>query len=213
MKTIFALGIGHATPFFIELAEECGYVVKGLYHYDDSRTGEFDHGFPVLGSFNDLLNSDLTGQSFVLTMSDMKIKEEISNRIKERGGITPTLIHPTAIVSRFSSVSDSGVLICSYSEVHSDSIIEEGCVLWPKVIVGHDCHIHEYVFMGPKAYVGAYTEIDSKAFIGQCSVLISDKAKHIGNDVLIGAGSLVTKPIPDKVVVAGSPARIIKERD
>ena len=212
MKNIFALGIGHATPFLIELAEECGYIVKGLYHYDDSRTGEFDHGFPILGSFNDLLNSDLTGQAFVLTMGDMRIKEEISNRIKERGGITPTLIHPTTIVSRFSSVSKSGVLICSYSEVHSDSVIEEGCVLWPKVIVGHDCHIHEYVFMGPKAYVGAYTEIDTKAFIGQCSVLISDKAKHIGVNSLVGAGSLVTKPVPDNVVVAGSPAQIIRKR-
>lgn len=212
MKEIYALGVGHATPFFIELAEKCGYIVKGLYHFDDSRTGEFDHGFPILGSFNELLNSDITGLYFVLTMGDMRIKEEVSSRIKERGGITPTLIHPTAIVSRFSSVCESGVLMFSYSEVHSDSIIEEGCVLWPKVIVGHDCHIHEYVFMGPNAYVGAYTEIDNKAFIGQCSVLISDKAKHIGNNSLIGAGSLVTKPIPDNVVAAGSPARVIKER-
>ena len=33
----------------------------------------------------------------------------------------------------------------------------------------------------------------------------------IGNNVVIGAGSVVTKDIPDNVVVAGNPARIIKE--
>ena len=183
MKEIYALGVGHATPVFIELAEACGYKVVGLYHYNDTRTGELDHGFPILGSFDDLLNSDIKGRCFVLTM-----------------------------ISRFATVSQSGVLICSYSEVHSDSIIEQGCVLWPKVIIGHDCQIHDYIFFGPNAYVGAYTEIERKAFIGQCSVLISDKAKHIGKNTLIGAGSLVTKPISDNSVAAGSPAVVVGQR-
>lgn len=74
MKAIYALGVGRATPIFIELAESCGYRVVGLYHYDDSRTGEMDHGFPILGSFDDLFNSDVGGRNFVLTMGNMKIK-------------------------------------------------------------------------------------------------------------------------------------------
>ncbi len=32
----------------------------------------------------------------------------------------------------------------------------------------------------------------------------------IGNNVVIGAGSVVTKDVPDNVVVAGNPARVIK---
>ena len=212
MKDIYILGVGHATPIFIELAEACGYRVIGLYHYNDSRTGEVDHGFPILGSFNDILNQNIRGRNFVLSMGDMKIKQDVSNQLLQLGGITPTLIHPTAIISRFSTISQNGVLVCSYSEVHSDSSIGHGCVLWPKVTIEHDCKIHEYVFFGPNAYVGAYTEIGDKAFIGQCSILISDKAKHIGENTLIGAGSLVTKPMPANIVAAGSPARIIGER-
>ena len=34
---------------------------------------------------------------------------------------------------------------------------------------------------------------------------------HIGNNVVVGAGSVVVKDIPDNCVVAGNPARIIKE--
>ena len=212
MKEIYALGVGRATPVFIELAESCGYRVVGLYHYDDSRTGEMDHGFPILGSFDDLFNSDVSGRNFVLTMGNMKIKQDVSSRLIQMGGVTPTLIHPTAIISRFSMISQSGVLVCSYSEIHSDSMIEQGCVLWSNVIIEHGCQIHEYVFFGPKAYVGAYTEIEERAFIGQCSVLISEKAKHIGKNTLIGAGSLVTKSMPDEIVAAGSPARVLRER-
>jgi maltose O-acetyltransferase len=33
----------------------------------------------------------------------------------------------------------------------------------------------------------------------------------IGNGVTIGAGSVVTKNVPDNVVVAGNPAKIIKQ--
>lgn len=35
----------------------------------------------------------------------------------------------------------------------------------------------------------------------------------IGNRTIIGAGSVVTKDIPDDVIAAGNPARIIKRLD
>ena len=209
-RDIYLLGIGHGTPIFIELAEACGYHVAGLYHYNSARTGEVDHGYKILGSFGDLLRIDLRGKNFCLTMGDMAIKQAVSSDIIQRGGVVPTLIHPTAIISRFANVSSSGVLVCSHCEIHNDTTIEAGCVLWPQAMIEHDCHIGECTFMGPKSYVGAYTEVESKAFIGQCSVLVSGKAKHIGKDALVGAGSVVVKPVSDKAIVAENPARILK---
>ena len=35
----------------------------------------------------------------------------------------------------------------------------------------------------------------------------------IGNRVIVGAGSVVTHDIPDDVVIAGNPARIIKKTE
>lgn len=212
MKEIYALGVGHATPVFIELAEACGYKVAGLYHYNDTRTGEVDHGFEILGSFDDLFLSNVKGKNFVLTMGDMAIKQEMSVKLIDMGAILPSLVHPSAIISRFSNISECGVLIGSQCEIHSDSIVDDGCVLWPRATIEHDCHVHNYVFVGPNAYVGAYTELGEKAFIGQCSVLISGKAKSIGTNALVGAGALVTKPVPSNAIVAGQPARIIGNR-
>ncbi|GJG37461.1 transferase [Prevotella lacticifex] len=209
-NNIYLLGVGHATPLFIELAEACGYHVAGLYHYNEDRTGETDHGFPILGSFADLLREDLTDKNFCLTMGDMAIKQSVSLNLIHRGGVIPSLIHPTAVISRFADVSPCGVLVDSYCEIDSNATVEEGCVLRPHAMVSHDSHLFPYTFMGPKAYVGAYTDVESKAFIGQCSVLVSGKAKHIGKDALVGAGSVVVKPVSDKAIVAGNPARILK---
>ena len=33
----------------------------------------------------------------------------------------------------------------------------------------------------------------------------------IGNNVIIGAGSVVVKDIPDNVIVAGNPAKVLKQ--
>jgi serine acetyltransferase len=35
----------------------------------------------------------------------------------------------------------------------------------------------------------------------------------VGRDSIIGAGAVVTSPIPDRVVAAGVPARVIRARD
>ena len=35
---------------------------------------------------------------------------------------------------------------------------------------------------------------------------------HIGNHSIIGAGSVVTKDVPDNVIVGGAPAKVIKLR-
>ena len=53
---------------------------------------------------------------------------------------------------------------------------------------------------------GAVT-IGNNVFIGMHSTIL--KSTHIGNNVIIGANSLVTKDIPDDVVAAGNPCKVI----
>lgn len=53
--------------------------------------------------------------------------------------------------------------------------------------------------------------IGNNVFIGMNATIL--KGVHIGNNVIIGANSLVNKNIPDNVVVAGNPCRIIMTLD
>lgn len=53
--------------------------------------------------------------------------------------------------------------------------------------------------------------IGDNVFIGSNSTILYDVT--IGNNVIIGAGSVVTKDIPDGVVAAGVPARVIGKFD
>lgn len=54
-------------------------------------------------------------------------------------------------------------------------------------------------------YIGEGTYLGFRIFV-------THKAKKIGKNVSVGAHSVITKDIPDNVVVAGNPARIIKKK-
>ena len=60
---------------------------------------------------------------------------------------------------------------------------------------------------------GGKTEltIGNDVWIGARAIVLPG-CKNIGNGVIIGAGSVVTKDIPDYAIVGGNPAKILKTR-
>lgn len=210
-KEIYALGVGHNTPVFIDLALACGYAIVGLYHYNSDRTGDLEHGYPIIGSFDDLFAlGDLKGMTFLLTMGDNRIRTELSDKIIEMGGKVPSMIHPTAVVSHFATISEVGVYISPYTYVQADSTIGSNTMLLSHVNISHTTHIGKSCFIAGGATIGAYTDLQDFVFVGQGALSISEKAKIIGHHAYIGARSLLTHDVPPSVIVAGSPARIIK---
>lgn len=211
-KEVYVLGIGHNTPVFLDLAISCEYTIAGLYHFNSERTGETDHGYKILGSFDDLFTSgDLSGKSFLLTMGDNKIRTDLAERILYQGGKIPSMIHPTAVISNYANISGTGVYISPFTYVQADSSIGSNTILLSHVNISHTTHIGNSCFIAGGATIGAYTEMQDFVFVGQGALSISAKAKTIGHHAFIGARSLLTRDVPPCVVVAGSPARILRD--
>lgn len=55
---------------------------------------------------------------------------------------------------------------------------------------------------------GIPVTIGDNVWIGGSVTIVPDV--HIGNNVVIGAGSVVTKDIPDNAVAVGNPCRVIR---
>jgi acetyltransferase-like isoleucine patch superfamily enzyme len=54
----------------------------------------------------------------------------------------------------------------------------------------------------------AMITIGAGAWIGSGAVVLAD----VGRDTVVGAGAVVTKPLPEAVIAAGVPARVIRSR-
>ena len=81
--------------------------------------------------------------------------------------------------------------------VHSRAIIGKKCMIGQGVTIGGKSGWYEVPIIGDNVYISAGARI-----IGPIA---------IGSNVIIGANSVVVKDVPDNCIVAGVPAKIIKE--
>ncbi len=88
--------------------------------------------------------------------------------------------------------------------------IQDGAIL--HVDPGHPLHVGERVTVGHKAILHGCT-VGNRSLIGMNAVVLNDAV--IGEDCLIGANALVKEgmQIPDRSLVLGSPAKIVRELD
>lgn len=106
-----------------------------------------------------------------------------------------------------------GAVINIGARIGEETMIDMGAVLGARATIGKRSHI------GAGAVVAGVLEPPSKApvIIGD-NVLVGANAVilegvQVGDNAVVAAGSVVTEDVPAGVVVAGSPARIVKERD
>lgn len=96
-----------------------------------------------------------------------------------------------------------------------------------KVIIGDGLLTGRYVYIGDNSHGGLSLEeanippikrnllskgevnIGNNVWIGDKATILANV--HIGNNVIVAANSVVTKDVPDNCIVAGAPAKIIKE--
>jgi acetyltransferase-like isoleucine patch superfamily enzyme len=113
--------------------------------------------------------------------------------------------HPTAEVGRSTYVG----LYC----VLGDVTLEDDVLLGSQVSVmnGGGQHGIERLDIPIREQPGIWTRITigHDSWIGDRTIVLADVGKHC----VIGAGSVVTKPIPDYAIAVGSPAKVLRYRE
>jgi len=192
------------------------------------------------GNFEDLTFEGLTSfgdDHFKLLIGEVSLLEQIQETYKDkitssylesdrRNSAVPLLdtthinarIEPGAIIRNHVTIKDQAVIMMGAvinigAEVGERSMIDMNAVLGARAIVGKNCHI------GAGAVLAGVLEppsaksvvIEDNVLIGANAVILEGVTVHEG--AVVAAGAIVTSDVEANTVVAGSPAKKIKDKD
>lgn len=122
------------------------------------------------------------------------------------------LIRDQVVIGK-NAVVMMGAIINIGAEIGEGSMIDMGAVLGGRAIVGKHCHIGAgTVLAGVIEPASAEpVRIDDNVLIGANAVVI--EGVHVGEGAVIAAGAIVTHDVEPHTVVAGVPAKFVKNVD
>jgi sugar O-acyltransferase (sialic acid O-acetyltransferase NeuD family) len=211
-EIIFWGATGHAKVLY-ELIEGTQFKLVALV--DSRYVSPPFPGIPLLvgeSGLDDWLSSHPTASRYagaVAVGGDRGTDRIALRSVLERRGLEiVTLIHRTAFVARGNEVGAgtqilAGVNLCAGVSVGRSVIINTAAS------IDHGCSIADGVHIGPGARVAGEVRIDERAFVGVGATILP--RIHIGHDAIVGAGAVVTRDVPPGIVVAGNPARKLRD--
>ncbi len=173
--------------------------------------------YPTESSFKDrpLVNSsnwfkilkELGINKVLVTTDNMKERYEQINQARENGLQLINAIHPTAIIMEDAIIYDNVILDAKVFVGYRAEVFS-GVVMHTGAQIDHHCVLRECATIDPgvvfasNVTVGKFTRVHTGA--------VCKNRIKIGENSIIGAGSVIIENVPDNVTVVGVPGKIIK---
>jgi sugar O-acyltransferase (sialic acid O-acetyltransferase NeuD family) len=178
---------------------------KGLFYKSINKKKRLgDH---VIKTWNTIKKK--YNPTIIITMDDGKIREKLFKKIYRRNCNNLFLKHAYVAASSLRKLNkNKGILIQDFAKIMSNVKIFDGVKIHVGAHVHHDCKIGKFSTIAPKAVILGNVQIGDYSYIGANST-IKQRIK-IGRGATVGAGSVVVKDVKSNDIVAGVPAKSIK---
>ncbi len=208
-KSILLLGGGgHCKSVLDCLISLRNYDEIGIIDYDKSASAL---GVDVIGTDDDLprLLQEGWREAFITvgSVGCTALRRKLFSLISELGFLIPSIIDPTAIISRGTTIG-KGTFVGKRAIVNTGSIIGDSVIINTGAIIEHDCQIDDFAHISPGATLCGKVTVGNDTHIGAGSVV--RQGITIGSNTIVGAGSVVIKNIPGEVQAYGNPCRVVE---
>ena len=201
MKSVTILGAGGHAKVVISLLKSNGYTIEKVLDDDILKDGELIMGYEIDVPI-ELHENEITCAHGIGSNKIRKLLAEKYAEVK-----WPVLIHPTAYVDPSAKVGNGSVIMAG-AVIQADAQIGSHVIINTGATVDHDCIIGDYAHIAPGTNLAGENTIGEGVLMGVGSATIPQV--KVGQWSVIGAGSVLGKSVPNRVLVAGNRAKIIK---
>ena len=173
---------------------------------DDALVGQTVDSWPVLGDIGWLTKYE-SHVCAACAIGSGKVRQMIWERLKANQNVqAATLIDPTVVIGRGSSVAP-GSILCAGTVLTVAVSVGRHCILNLNCTVGHDTVLEDFVTVHPGSNISGKVRIGTRSLAGTGTKIIQGLA--IAPDITLGAGAVVNRELTEPGTYVGVPARRI----
>jgi sugar O-acyltransferase (sialic acid O-acetyltransferase NeuD family) len=208
MANAVIFGASRQGVVVLQVLRAVGHAVVGFVDEDAAKRGAVLGGVTVFGGLFDAPAELRDSAGWIAAIGNNDARLAVATRLRERGLQMLNAVHPSAVVMPDVSLG-TGDLICAGAVVVTGTRLENDVVINTGATVDHDSVVREGAYVSPGVHTAGCVDIGRGAFIGAGSVL--GPGIRVGDGAIVGAGSLVLRDVPPRVLVHGSPARVVRQ--
>lgn len=206
-NTLAILGAGGHGKVAADAALLSGHW-SDITFFDDAYPDKKNNGpWSIEGTGSDLRHNFHKFSGVVVTIGNNNIRLTALNELQQLGANIVSIIHPNAVISSYASIGKGSVIFAG-AVINIDAKVGQACIINTGTVIEHDCLLYDGVHVSPNAALAGQTVVGQYSWIGIGAV--TKELITIGSEVVVGAGAVVVKSIPDRVTVAGNPAKILR---
>lgn len=183
--------------------------IVGFIDDDKKLVGQMVNRFPVLGGLDWLREHNNDNLHCVCAIGLPHIRKHVVAKLRKMGVKFFNAIHPSVIMSEFVKLGED-VIICAGTILTVNIDIGDHVHIDTNCTIAHDVVIGNYCRLSPGVKINGHDRLGEGVFVGSGATLVHEVS--VDGWATIGAGAVVTDNIPEKVVAAGVPARVVKRK-
>nr|WP_246849021.1 NeuD/PglB/VioB family sugar acetyltransferase [Aquimarina sp. U1-2] len=212
VKNAVIIGAGTQGQVYASYLKEAGVSIIGFIDDNVNLQGQDVIGIPVLGKYEDLFLQEFKDkiQDVYCPIGVNSIRVKYLSTLKKEGYGIPGFLHHTVSIAPDVTIGEAvymlaGNIVMPHTQIGNYIMINMDST------IAHHVTLEDGVFMSSGVNIGALIHVKKRAYIGM-GVTAMTGIREIGEDSLLGAGTVVIEDVPDRTTIVGNPGRIINTK-
>ena len=152
-----------------------------------------------------IFTPNLPKHDIFIAVGDNFTRQKLYKKVQNAGFKCVSLIHKSAIIAPSADISSANVAIMPNVVVNARAKLGAGVILNSSCVIEHECIVGEFSHISVGAKCAGNVSVGARCFLGVNSCVLPNLS--LCDEVVLGAGAVMTKSIKQKGVFVGIPAK------